>query len=374
MTGRLFFTRAGMLAVAGLLAGCGARSALELAEGSQETPETPRIVDLSGSASATCALRSDGAVACWGAPFAEPAPAPFADGVEISIGREQACARAADGQVVCLALAFGGEGPAEPQVVPGIADATQISAGAAHACALRAGGALSCWGDNTFGQLGDGTFAAAETPVPVGLGPVLAVSAGEFATCALTEVGVYCWGRALDGQLGDGAQPHEACAAVEETCSPSPVLVQGLSGPRRVSAGLNGACALDGDSRVRCWGWHSGVDLHGTSPIAVEVPGALDATDVFAGYTRACVIRPGGGVRCWGDNGTGALGDGEFGPREAPVDVVGLGGVVRVTGGWYHTCALREDGDVLCWGGNGFDQLGDDTSGDRASPGPVPLP
>lgn len=273
VTNRSLFTGIRVLALTSALSGCGARSTLGQIEQGAESAESPAMVDLSSARHATCGLRSDGSVVCWGAPFNEPAVVPLPVAVEISVGATHACVRTVDGHVACLSLElrhdlgewhFGAEGPGEPAVLPGIADATQISVGTSHACVLRAGGVLSCWGDNSFGQLGDGTFDSAETPIPVGLGPVLAVSVGESATCALTEAGVYCWGRVLHGQLGDGGQPHEACAT-NETCSPSPVVVQELTSPASISAGRNGACAVDGDSRVRCWGWPSAVDGHGTS-------------------------------------------------------------------------------------------------------------
>lgn len=370
--------------LAAALSGCGARSTLAQSERAGGAA-SPALVDISSAAHATCGVRSDGSVVCWGAPFTEPAVVALPPAAGISVGARRACVLTEDGHVACLSLEvrsdlgewhFGPEGPGAPVVVPGIADATQVSVGAAHSCALRAGGAISCWGDNTFGQLGNGTFDSAESPAPVGLGPALAVGAGESATCALTEAGVYCWGRALHGQLGDGGEPHEACA-VNETCSPSPVLVQGLSTPESVSVGRNGACAVDGDSRVRCWGWPSEVGGHGTSPVAIEVPGALDAESVYAGDARALTIRPDGGVRGWGDNQTGVFGEDVNPTLDGPSDIVGLDGVLRVTGGDYWACALRENGEVLCWGGsNCFGEHGLDPCDDRQryTPGLVPLP
>lgn len=372
-----------VVALAAVLSGCGARSALQETD---QSAATPVVVDISAALDATCGLRSDGTVVCWGAPFDKPALVPLPRAVEISVGAKLACARTAEGHVACLGLQlvepqrqFGPEGPGKAAVLPGIADAKQISVGSTHACVLRAGGVLSCWGDNTFGQLGNGTFESTETPVPVSLGPVLAVSAGDSATCALTKDGVHCWGRADPGQLGDGSAPHELCAAASVMCSPLPVLVQGLSNPQRISVARGGACALNGDSRVRCWGLPSAVESYGMSPIAIEIPGVLDATAVYAGDGRGFAIRPGGGLRSWGDNQSGALGDGVLKPHKVPVDVVSLDGVIRVTGGDSHACALRENGDVLCWGSdNCGGQLGlGDTcllTGIRPTPGLVPLP
>ena len=87
------------------------------------------------------------------------------------------------------------------------APASSLSSGNAHNCAVTTAGAVWCWGQNDYGQLGDGTSTSSNTPVAVsGLGSgVVAVAAGYAHTCAVTSAGaVWCWGRNIYGQLGDG--------------------------------------------------------------------------------------------------------------------------------------------------------------------------
>lgn len=301
------------------------------------------IVAITAGSQHTCALTADGGVKCWGSNW----KGQIGDGT-----------RGADR----LTLA--------PVDVIGFPSGVQaISAGQGHTCALTTEGGVKCWGDNMFGQLGNGNSHTDDGVAPVdviGLGGVQAIAAGSDHTCALTiEGGVKCWGVNWDGQLGNGANMEER---------PTPVDVIGLTGGvQAIAAGGSNTCALTLEGGVKCWGNNEvgqvGDGTAGENRLApVDVIGlSSDIRAIATGAAHACALTIGGGVKCWGYNEQGQLGDGTHGgSRLTPVDVVGLTSGVRVVvAGWRHTCALTTGGGVKCWGDNWAGPVGDGSNGAR---------
>ena len=303
-------------------------------------------------------------------------PVFFSADATIAPGGTHTCALSIGNGVLCWGNnRFGqlGNGSAIGSNVPVAAShlrggVKSLAAGWSHTCALLGDGGLVCWGTNTKGQLGDATFIQSRTPVPVyGLSEgVQAVVAGHRHTCALMEGGgVKCWGENASGGVGDGS-------AVNRN---TPVDVPGLStGVAALEAGAGHTCALMEDGGVQCWGWNpngqvgDGTEIDRRLPVpVVGLPGK--AVGIAAGDQHTCALIADGSVVCWGANANGQLGDGTRLHSHAPVRVIRLAAqAVQITAGGAFSCALLLGGEAQCWGDDHSGQLGDGGTDNRLEP------
>jgi hypothetical protein len=254
-------------------------------------------------------------------------------------------------------------------VVPGLSNITQIAAGYRYACALRNDGAVFCWGYNTQGQVGNGaTSTCVPSPVqvtlPSGIGSVTAVAAGFYHTCVAREGEVFCWGRNVSGQLGTGT------ASTTPQLQPS-AAATGLHAIRAIALGGYHTCAIRSDDTLFCWGFNldgelgNGQTSDKSSP--TQVTGVPAVEEVTATNYTTCARDTGGTVRCWGYDIEGNVGDGTGSTSGIlnPTYVVGLPSSASIFGGGYDTCSVGIDLTIRCWG-DGFNyQLGNG-SGDVA--------
>ena len=122
----------------------------------------------------------------------------------------------------------------------------QVSVGYSHTCGLTIGGLVKCWGSNDYGQLGDGSVINSYTPVPIDtLTAYKKISAGDQYTCGITVSGVLkCWGRNLLGQLGIGSTINRNL----------PQVVDVSTRYLEVSTGTHHTCGITTGKTLKCWG------------------------------------------------------------------------------------------------------------------------
>ena len=257
-----------------------------------------------------------------------------------------------------------GEDSIDPPAPPSPMTATAIAVGETSTCSLNADTTVACWGDNQFGQIGDGTTFTRLKPTPViGLTGVAALSSGGWHSCALKQDStVACWGSNEGGQLGDGTTTDRA----------TPTAVAGLTGVTAVSTGHAHSCALRQNATVACWGFNYfgqlGLGHNGNKKTPSQVAGLTGVTAISARGQSTCALKQDATVTCWGDNEFGQVGDGTTTNRWTPTQVGGLTGVAAITAGYEHSCALKQNATAACWGGNGSGQLGDGTTTNRVTP------
>ena len=250
------------------------------------------IMALSSGGDSTCAIREDLTLWCWG----------MNNYGQLGHGTTSQ-----------------GTMPAVVQLPSGITPLA-VTVGGNHACALDDAGAVYCWGYNNEGQLGLGNTTQSDSPIQVTLPAstrALAISAGEAHTCAiLDDQSITCWGRNTYGQVGDGTTDNRQ--------QPTSVILSGQNDPVMIASGFQSTCALFDDGSLQCWGRNAygelgiGSTVDSASPQSVLSMSAHDAYDVSLGNGFACAAFHDGSARCWGYNNYGQLGVGDTSSRTSP--------------------------------------------------------
>ncbi|MEO8132568.1 MAG: BACON domain-containing carbohydrate-binding protein [Betaproteobacteria bacterium] len=251
---------------------------------------------------------------------------------------------------------------AAPMVV--LTGVQAAAGGAEHTLALKADGTLWSWGENYFGELGDGTVpewirigVGRAEPAQI-LSGVRAVAAGGFFSLALKSDGtMLAWGDNFFGQLGNGTTGFGPR---------TPVAV--ASSVQAIAAGSNHSLALKADGTL----WAAGGNFSGqlgdgtTTSRATQVQILSGVQAIAAGDTHSLAVKTDGTLWAWGDNSSGQLGDGTTVNRTAPVRI--LSGVASIAAGAAHSLAVKTDGTLWAWGANGGGQLGNGTTISQSAP------
>ncbi len=261
----------------------------------------------------------------------------------------------------------------KPVAVAGGHAFSQVSTGFYHTCGVTPDHHAYCWGSNQFGALGDGTTTDHFTPVAVAGGHLFRqVDAGTVFTCGVSypDNRGYCWGDNTRGQVGNGSTSSSLIL--------TPTAVVGGLTFKNVTAGDVHACGIGTTTnRAYCWGWNAngrlGDSTNVTRPRPTRVAaGTRKFLQIDAGWAHTCAVTTTNKAFCWGYGQSGQLGIGKaLGTSLWPRAVAGGLSFRRVTAGRDHTCGETPASRAYCWGNNGKGPLGDGTTTSRLSPVPV---
>ena len=234
----------------------------------------------------------------------------------------------------------------------------QMSIGAMQntTCVIQVGGGMWCWGDNQYGQVGNGTTTAPNSPVQEATSSTewryLFDSTGNHMCAIKTNGTLWCWGKNENGQLGLG----------DTTNRNVPTQVGTDTTWRSGAAGIASTCAIKlvaGHNTLWCWGANGDGQMgNGTSGSDVLSPVQADLTDwlsVSIGIRHVCAIRTTGSLWCWGGNSNGQLGIGSTDAQLHPTQVAGSWKSVDTSddGPGAYSCGIKADHTLWCWGRGG---------------------
>lgn len=375
-----------------------------------------------------CAIFGEGILKCWGdngngklgigSTTATSVATVVDSGVNykfVTVGTEHTCAITVDGILKCWGansnpqVIFSGSDSfySTPQEISSTTKYIDVTISTAsysdlHICAITEDFDVQCWGDNSYGQLGQGNTNTVSGIATIPSQKFKAIAAGPHHTCAITnDDRVKCWGDGSGGGLGRGSTDSDNASSPVDTA---------LSGTyKKIASGGDTwtaySCAISTTDNLYCWGGTTG----GSTPTLVE---NIPYKEVSVAINMKCAIPKDGGLQCWGlNNGNNRLGDGSSIDRSAPyiidqenfnhvsvsdttscaitdektlkcwgtlstigggysdslVPTISMEGFSNLSAGFGHACGIKAS-KLYCWGLNNYGQIGDGSKNTRSYP------
>jgi alpha-tubulin suppressor-like RCC1 family protein len=246
----------------------------------------------------------------------------------------------------------------------------QVSAGENHTVALKSDGSLWAWGYNASGQLGDGTtISNSATTNRVGSDTDWsAISAGGAHTVALKSNGtLWAWGDNSVGQLGDGTTGNNT----------TPQQIGTDTDWQSISTSGAHTVALKSNGTLWTWGRNAygqlgdGTNTNRTVP--TQIGSDNNWSTIIGGREHTVALKNDGSLWAWGNNSYGQLGDATNTNRTIPTQIGSDNNWSIISGGAYYTVAIKSDGSFWSWGKNDYGQLGNGSTTGRNYPDTVPV-
>jgi hypothetical protein len=370
--------------------------------------EVPAI-DLATMTSMSCIINEQGHNQCWGGGGNPPFRGNSVIDQELDALRGGASGGLCGLRLNIPEVRCQAGGPLGDQPIGGAIDAAIESGGSGFGCILNIAGDVLCQGDNSFGQLGDGTTTNRNQRVLVRNLPrgATRIWAGGNHACAEVNDETWCWGRnypsAALGQgperfvdpvrigayedisiiggrgcrlamgrlecIGDNryGQVGVGRATAANVLDWTPI----MEDVTQVALSNDHACALDADGRVWCWGYNTGGPIgDGTQAGNLDRPTPVQElsgiSDVVLQSDRFCVRRADATWWCWGRT----IGDGTEDTHLVPLHIEALDGAIQVGLTSDGGCARWPGGAVRCWGTNS-ENVGAGLAGPSLSPVPI---
>jgi alpha-tubulin suppressor-like RCC1 family protein len=178
-----------------------------------------------------------------------------------------------------------------PVRIPDLGDVVAIRAGDRHSLALLKDGTVRAWGDNKFGEVGDGTTVNRDRPVTVqGVKNAVAIAAGyDFSVAVLSDGTVMQWGSAIH---------------LDNTARAIPSLLAGVRGIRSAVAGSAHVAALTQTGEVMTWGQTAHYEVgrgRNASPAPALLKGLTDVKSLAASKSTTTAVLGSGRIMTWGE-------------------------------------------------------------------------
>ncbi|MCF7924822.1 MAG: hypothetical protein K9L64_06955, partial [Candidatus Izimaplasma sp.] len=271
------------------------------------------------------------------------------------------------------------------------------SYGYRHSFAITSEGRFFAWGENSYGQLGDGTTTSKSTPTEITSQFVLTVgesiidfaSSYDFSSATTSEGRLFTWGENGYGQLGDGTQtpytPHSNPIEITNqlNLSTEETVI-------KVSLGYTHSSIITSKGKLFSWGYNDygqlgdGTVTPQSSPIEIgynilninqnNLPIYQEIIQVSLGNSFSSAITSEGMLFTWGENSYGQLGDGTTISKSTPTEITSQFGlfpgetISQISLGDSFAIAITSEDRLFSWGYNGFGQLGDNTTTSKSTP------